>query len=216
MNDIKLVIFDWDGTLMDSVMHIVGSLKGAIETLDLEARDDETLKNIIGLGMREAIYDLYPDYDSVEFADRFTAAYREYFFAEDANQMLFPGATDTLKQLKASEYRLAVATGKSRKGLKRAFNESQLGHLFDESRCADETKSKPHPQMLQEILSAMDLKPEQAIMVGDSVYDLEMAQNAGMRSIGVDYGVHSSEQLEKFRPVHILNTIQELPGFLTS
>jgi len=216
MKDIKLVIFDWDGTLMDSVMHIVGSLKGAIETLNLESRNDEALKNIIGLGMREAIFDLFPDQDSIEFADRFTAAYREYFFAKDAKQALFPGALETLKHLKESQYQLAVATGKSRKGLKYALNETRLDYLFDESRCADETRSKPHPQMLQEILSVMNLEPEQAIMVGDTVYDLEMAKNAGMSSIGVNYGVHTTEQLEKFNPVCILNNIQELPELLAS
>jgi len=216
MNDIKLVIFDWDGTLMDSVMHIVDCMRNSIQELGLEARSDDEMKNIIGLGMREAIYALYPDHQTPEFATRFTDAYREYFFTSNAPQSLFDGAIKTLQDLKSKDYGLAIATGKSRKGLDKVLAETGIGGLFQESRCADETRSKPHPQMLEEILQAMAVKPHQALMIGDTEYDMEMARNAGVHPVGVSYGVHEPDRLNKFQPAHILDHIEQLPAWLDS
>jgi len=213
MKDIKLIIFDWDGTLMDSANHIVNCLRGAIKTLGLQHRHDDELKNIIGLGMHEAIFSLYPDQQSTAFADKFTAAYRQTFFADDAPQAMFPGSRKTLEALKP-HYQLAVATGKSRHGLDLVLEETGLMSFFHESRCADETQSKPHPQMLNEILGSLDVSADEAIMVGDTEYDLEMANLAGVHPVGVSYGVHEVSRLHKHNPVHMLDKIEELPAWL--
>jgi len=216
MNDIKLLIFDWDGTLMDSVQHIVDSLNAAIQQLDLAPRHHDDLKNVIGLGMREAIAAIYPDQVDDAFAAQFVEAYREYFFAEDARQSMFAGARETLQQLQSQNYVLAVATGKSRHGLNHALSDTGLHGMFVESRCADETRSKPDPLMLEEILESLNMKAQHAIMIGDTEYDLAMARAAGVHPLGVSYGVHDRERLQKHKPVHILDAIQELPGWLSS
>jgi len=216
MNDIKLLIFDWDGTLMDSVMHIVECMRNSIQELDLEPRSESEMKNIIGLGMHEAIYALYPDQQSPAFAERFTAAYRDYFFTANAPQSLFDGVVSTLQDLRENGYWLAIATGKSRRGLDMVLAETGIGDLFLQSRCADETRSKPHPQMLQEILQTLKVDPQQALMIGDTEYDMEMARNAGVHPVGVSYGVHEPDRLNKFKPVHILDNIGHLPAWLDS
>jgi phosphoglycolate phosphatase len=216
MNEIKLLIFDWDGTLMDSVVHIVDSMRGAIQQLGLEPRQDEQMKNVIGLGMHEAIRMLYPEYYTNEFANKFTAAYRDYFFSENPPQYLFEGALETLEQLDQLGYMLAIATGKSRRGLDKVLVETGIGSLFAESRCADETRSKPDPLMLEEILQSLDIPPQQAVMIGDTEYDMEMARNAAVQPLGVSYGVHERHRLQKYQPLHILDTISELPGLLNN
>lgn len=214
MKDLQLIIFDWDGTLMDSACHIVNCLQGAIKILGLEPRQESALKNIIGLGMHEAIFALYPDQQqSVAFANKFTAAYRESFFADDAPQALFPGTLKTLTALQP-HYQLAVATGKSRHGLDLVLQETGLETFFDTSRCADETRSKPHPQMLTEILDSLKVDADKAIMVGDTEYDLEMANLAGVHPVGVSYGVHELSRLHKHKPVHMLDKIEDLPDWL--
>lgn len=216
MKDIKCLIFDWDGTLMDSVMHIVASMRNVIHALGLETRTDDEIKNIIGLGMREAIYALYPEQQTAEFAERFTVEYRQHFFADDAPQQLFDGVISTLGLLQQKGYYLAIATGKSRHGLDRILAETGIGNYFQHSRCADETRSKPHPLMLQEILQQLDIEPQQALMIGDTEYDMEMACNAGVHPMGVSYGVHERRRLQKYQPVHILDNIVELPDWLSS
>lgn len=214
MPDKQLIIFDWDGTLMDSVNHIVDSMRHAINIMDLEPRSTEQLRDIIGLGMKEAIYQLYPNHQSEQFAQQFSAAYRENFFIEQAPQALFEGAEATLQTLIDENYLLAVATSKSRRGLDKVMTETGLGDYFVTSRCADETRSKPHPQMLLEILESQQIAADQAIMVGDTVYDLEMAIQARVLPIGVSYGVHDTERLNKFKPAHILDRISDLPEWL--
>lgn len=216
MKEIKLLIFDWDGTLMDSVMHIVDCMRNAIQELGLESRSESEMKNIIGLGMREAIYVLYPEQQTPVFADRFTEAYREYFFTTNAPQSLFDGVVKTLQDLKQNDYWLAIATGKSRRGLDKVLAETGIGELFLESRCADETRSKPHPQMLEEILQSLQVDPQQALMIGDTEYDMEMAVNAGVLPVGVSYGVHDPDRLKQFKPAHILDNIRHLPAWLDS
>jgi phosphoglycolate phosphatase len=214
MNDIKLLIFDWDGTLMDSVMHIVDCMRNAIQQLGLESRQDEEMRNVIGLGMHEAIYMLYPEHNTRDFANKFTAAYRDYFFTENAPQRLFDGVVETLGQLDRQGYIMAIATGKSRRGLDKVLGETGIGSLFVESRCADETRSKPHPLMLQEILQTLDIAPQHAVMIGDTEYDMEMAKNAAVEALGVSYGVHEPQRLQKYQPLHIIDSINELPGLL--
>ncbi len=214
--NIELVIFDWDGTLMDSERHIVASLRGASERLGIEVLSDSDYRNIIGLGMREAIRALYPERMCEDFVQAYTGAYRELFFDPDAPQDLFEGARETVEALLAQGYRLAVATGKSRRGLDRVFDELAIGHCFHASRCADETQSKPHPQMLYEILDELDIPPQRAVMIGDTEYDLVMAGNAGMPAIAAAYGVHEHERLLRHAPVAVIGDIREVPSVLTA
>jgi len=210
----RLVVFDWDGTLMDSVGHIVASMQGAMTDMDLPVLAPEAIRNIIGLGMREAVHALFPDDRSDVFLERFTGRYRDYYFAPDAPQKLFPGAERMLQALREEGYLLAVATGKSRHGLDHALSETGLDAMFHTSRTADETASKPDPRMLVEILAHLDVPPAAAVMVGDTEYDLDMASRAGMASVGVSFGVHAPERLRRHGPLACLDDLETLPLLL--
>lgn len=210
----QLLIFDWDGTLMDSEFHIVTSMQAAIRDLDLPERSDNEIRNIIGLGLIEAVQTLYPQQASEAFAHKMAEAYRSYYFDEGAPQQLFPGAIEMINDLMAQNYILAIATGKSRKGLDLALDETGLKNVFTLSRCADETTSKPHPQMLNEIISALQVDKNETIMIGDTEYDMEMAYNAGTKAIAVSYGVHETERLLKYNPIGCIDDITDLPGLL--
>ena len=210
----RLVIFDWDGTLMDSEQHIVASMHGAMDRLGIPRLPAAQVRNIIGLGMREAIEALFPNQVDEDFARRFVAAYREFYFDPDAPQALFEGARRVLDTLHAHGRLLAVATGKSRRGLDLALSYLDLADRFHASRCADETASKPDPRMLQEILAELSVAPEEAVMVGDTEYDLEMARRAGLQGIAVSYGVHEIQRLLAYAPRACLTDITQLPGVL--
>ncbi|MDH5437032.1 MAG: HAD-IA family hydrolase [Gammaproteobacteria bacterium] len=211
----KLIIFDWDGTLMDSIEHIVNSMQGAITDMQYEHKDEETIRNIIGLGMHEAILALFPGCEQTERL-KFIDSYREYFFERSHNSDFYPGALNTIHSLKKQDYLLAVATSKGRNGLDRAFNNYNLVDTFHTSRCADETQSKPHPQMLEEILEELQIKPQEAVMVGDTAYDMEMARNANVPRIACCYGVHSREKLMAYEPAACMQSIYELENVLAS
>ena len=204
----ELVIFDWDGTLIDSQANIVQCFQLVIEELNLPARSNPEISNIIGLGMREALKELFPQQDS-DLYEQMVDRYRYHFFASNPSEP-FTGAEDVLSKLADNGYILAVATGKGRNGLNKAFKHTGFGQYFHISRCADETRSKPHPLMLEEILQETGMEPEQAVMVGDTEYDLEMAKNAGISSIGVSYGVHNTERLLKHKPIAVINEIRAL------
>ena len=210
----RLIVFDWDGTLMDSEARIVGSMRAAGGDLGLAALDDGTLRNVIGLGLREAIEILYPDV-GVETQRAFADRYRHYFLAADgALSLFFDGALEMLRGLHRQGMLLGIATGKSRRGLDRALAEHNCGDLFHATRCADETFSKPHPQMLLEIMEVLAVSPAETLMIGDTEYDLLMAQNAGVASIGVSYGVHERERLLQHRPLACVADIPELTAWL--
>lgn len=203
-------IFDWDGTLVDSESHIVSSLAYAAEQLALPNLGHDKYKDIIGLGMREALESLYPDLSDKD-VERMRAAYAEFFFrTEMTEKNLFEGVIDTLSQLRDRGANLAVATGKSRNGLNLALKATGLGQYFDIERCADETRSKPHPMMLEEIINYYGVSQKECVMVGDTVYDLEMAGRIGMDAIGVSYGVHAVERLSSFDPRAIIDRFSEL------
>lgn len=210
----KLLIFDWDGTLMDSEFHIVTCMQAAIRDLGLPERNKNEISNIIGLGLIEAVQTLYPEQASESFANRMAEVYRHYYFDENAPQEMFPGAVETLEHLLGQGYQLAIATGKSRKGLDLVLEETGLKNLFQSSRCADETSSKPHPQMLGELLTELEISKDEAIMIGDTEYDMEMAYNAGTKAIAVSYGVHETERLLKYNPIDCIDNITDLPGLL--
>ncbi len=211
----KLIVFDWDGTVVDSEVRIVQAMQLGIADLGLAPRSHDEVKQIIGLGMKEALMQLYPDADDA-FCAQLTNTYRTYFLAPEQRSAMFPGVKGVIENLAQQDYFLAVATGKSRRGLDRELLETQLQPLFHKTICADEAPSKPNPQMLNELMDFVGVEPGETLMIGDTTYDLQMASNAGVASVGVRYGVHSVERLAKHGPVAILNDLSELAALLDS
>lgn len=208
---VKLVIFDWDGTLFDSVGQIVTSLKFAARQYQ-QPLSDEAAKSIIGLGLPEVAEVLFPRVP--ELHQDILQAYAEHYVAHSKHDMWFAGVAELLNDLSDQGILLAVATGKSRQGLDRVLVQTKSRDVFITTRAASETKSKPNPLMLAEILAETGIDVSEAIMVGDSSYDLEMAKNIAMPRIGVSYGVHSSEVLEKYQPLYIADNVSVLQQFL--
>lgn len=209
-----LLVFDWDGTLMDSHARIVTCMQAAAGDLGVQPQSAMAVRDIIGLGMAEAIGTLYPGADAT-FVARFRDVYRDRFMSDEAApQELFEGVHETLQRLEEEGYLLAVATGKGRAGLDRVLAEVGLEGRFHATRCADESSSKPNPQMLEQILDLTGVMPERALMIGDTTYDLEMAHNTGVAAVGVSYGAHAPQVLKQWRPRAILSRIDALPGWL--
>ncbi len=210
----ELIVFDWDGTLMDSVARIVDSLRIAAAEVGLPPLSDKELRNVIGLGLNEALAALYPEGESQQLAD-FVDHYRHQFVNVcQTEEALFGGTRDLLQMLSALPLKLAVATGKSRKGLDRALLNTDCSHYFHTTRCADETRSKPHPQMLLEIIEELGVAPDKTLMVGDSEYDMEMAVKAGTDSLAVTYGVHEPHRLKAHGPLALLESVADLSRWL--
>ena len=208
---IELIIFDWDGTLFDSVGQIVASLQYAAQLFEQPLTDDAA-KSIIGLGLPEVMQILFPQVPHLQ--QDILQCYADHYVANSKGDAWFDGVAELLADLKQQGIKLAVATGKSRKGLDRVLTQTQSHDLFDITRAASETKSKPHPLMLEEILAEMQVSTDSAIMVGDTSYDLEMAQNLNMPRIGVSYGVHSIDTLQQYQPLAIVHNVQELRVYL--
>lgn len=212
----KLLVFDWDGTLMDSAAHIIAAVRAAAEDIGVDVPGENDVRHVIGLGLREAISAAMPDLDEETYL-RFVEAYRQRFWqASIHDHALFPGVREVLLELKAAGYLLAVATGKGRNGLRRVLEEEKLHQVFDVTRCAEETTSKPAPLMLYEILEELDLKPASGLMIGDTTYDLEMAARINMDRIAVSYGAHSRELLQTHQPLGFLDDIRDLPDWLAA
>ena len=216
MGKYNLLIFDWDGTVADSVHHIVTAMEAVIASSELPARSRTEILGIIGLGMQEAVATLYPDID-IALRQQMVQSYGQNYLALSTGKtLLFPKAKETLELLRDAGFLLAVATGKSRRGLERVFVETEIKHYFHTSRCADETFSKPHPQMLIEIMQSLDMKPAETLMIGDSQHDLQMAANANVASIAVSYGAQPLQYLQQFNPLTHLNCLSKLPAWLSS
>lgn len=214
MKKYSLLVFDWDGTIMDSKAQIVNCMQSAILELKEEPRTSQQVSDIIGLGLEEAIISLYPMMNGKRVLE-LAQTYREYYLFKDKTPSpLFPGVTEMLGKLRDEGYDLAVATGKSRRGLDKGLHETGLHELFPITRCADETRSKPHPQMLEEILVDHNVDAPQALMIGDSEYDLQMAQNAQVDSLAVSYGVHNLIRLLKQGPVGFVDKAEQIPQWL--
>jgi phosphoglycolate phosphatase len=210
----ELLVFDWDGTLMDSEARIVACMRAAITDLSLSPRDDASIRNIIGLGLTEAIKHLYPGTD-LAFATAMIDRYRYHFLTADPTRSeLFEGAAETLQTLADAGYLLAVATGKGRVGLDKVLDETGLGRLFHATRCADETFSKPHPLMLEQVMDELGVEPQATLMIGDTEYDMQMANNARTAALAVSYGVHERERLLQHQPLHCIDAITELTEWL--
>lgn len=213
-SDCKLLIFDWDGTLADSIGRIVEAMHVASERSGFELRDDFAVKGIIGLGLPEAIRTLYTHISEGELI-AFRGYYADHYIAAEAvPSPLFEGVLESMEAFRAEGYHLAVATGKARRGLDRVLKAHGWEKYFDITRAADETASKPHPLMLEQILAHCDVRPEQAMMVGDSSFDLQMARNAGMASVAVSYGAQSIEALKLFEPRLAIDRFSELHAWL--
>lgn len=210
----KLIIFDWDGTLIDSAARIINCMQRAAYDAELPKPSDEEVRNIIGLGLPEVFEQLFGGL-SADKEQQMKTLYSHYYIDQDDTPTdFFDGVVDGLARLKEAGYLLAVATGKSRRGLDRVFDETGTGALFHYSRCADETKSKPDPLMLHQLIDESGISLEHCLMVGDTEYDLGMAGLAGMASIGVSYGAHHPDRLRTHRPKIIIDHFSELERWL--
>ena len=191
----ELVVFDWDGTLMDSESRIVTCMQRAASQVGVAVPDNAAARDVIGLGLIEAVQRLFPVADAPAVA-ALVDAYRAHWLGDEVVPApMFAGAGEMIERLFDAGVLLAVATGKSRRGLDKALEESGLGRFFHATRCADEAFSKPHPQMLQDILTDLDTTAGRAVMVGDTEYDMQMARNAGVSAVAVSHGVHAPSRL---------------------
>ena len=208
-----LIVWDWDGTLADSTGMITNALLKAAEQVGLPALEPKTARNIIGLGLKESIHTLYGDIP-VEQAQSLAALYTTNYYAGESEIPLFEGVTNTIKELNKRGFKLAVATGKGRRGLNLALEHCGLGKYFQSTRTVDECFSKPHPQMLDELMDYLVVMPERTLMIGDTSYDLQMAQNAGISSVGVSYGAQSAEQWQYLNPIQQFSNFSSLSAWL--
>jgi len=209
-----LIVFDWDGTLMDSEAKIVRCFAAAADDVGIHYPGDQAVRDIIGLGLREAFDTLFPGHPE-SMREAVTERYRQHFlYLDDTAMDFFPGVLEGLESLIRRSYRLAVATGKARRGLDRLFDQHPVAHLFEITRCADEAGSKPHPQMLLDILTHTEVPAQRALMVGDTVFDMEMARNADMPALAVSYGVQPRDRLMQHAPLHCADSFQEVCEWL--
>jgi phosphoglycolate phosphatase len=211
----ELLIFDWDGTLADSAGPIVSSMQGAIRELGLPARTDDAIRDLIGLGLRDVMNRLYPDEDADDLL-RLLEGYRVRFIAGGHNEApLFAGALEALTMLRGMGFRLAVATGKSRPGLNRSLtHHKELAALVEATRTADETRCKPDPLMVEELLWETGVEPQRAMVIGDTEYDVFMASGARVPALGVACGVHEPQRLLSAGAVDLLEMVRDLPAWL--
>lgn len=208
-----LIVFDWDGTLYDSTALIGHCIQAAAADLGLPVPSKEQAAYVIGLGYHDALARAMPDLPRERYAE-LGQAYRRHFFAAEDQLSLFDGALQMLRELKARHHWLAIATGKSRKGLDRLLQTPDLNGLFDGSRTADETAGKPDPTMLLQLMREFGCEPERTLMIGDTSHDLQLALNAGAASLAVGYGAHDPEDLTEFGALHICQTVTELQRWL--
>jgi phosphoglycolate phosphatase len=209
----SLIVFDWDGTLIDSAAAIATCIQEAARELGLPVPDRDTASHVIGLGLhdslRHAVPTLAPD-GYTQFVD----CYRKHFMTCEDSMQLFPGVPELIVELRDRGHRLAIATGKSRRGLDRALEASGMGQHFHATRCGDETQPKPHPAMLLELLHELAIEPQRSLMIGDTSHDLEMARNAGVAAIGVCSGAHPAHSLRALSPLACLQSVAELGQWL--
>jgi phosphoglycolate phosphatase len=208
-----LIVFDWDGTVMDSTAVIANSIQSACRDLNLMVPSDEVARHVIGLGLDQALRYAVPSAGAEKHAD-LVARYRHHFFSQENAMPLFDGAEQLIQDLRADGYLLAVATGKNRNGLDRALKASNMSHYFHSTRTADQTVSKPDPTMLHEILEELEVSTARALMVGDTTHDLQMAINAGVTSLGMTHGAHPEEQLLELKPLALLDGFASLREWL--
>lgn len=210
-----LIVFDWDGTLMDSAAAIVRAIMAACTDLQQPLPSEAQARHVIGLGLSDALRHAVPGLDEALYP-HMVDRYRHHYLSSDHELTLFPGVRELIGQLAADQGRaLAVATGKSRVGLNRALAHTGLGRFFDATRCADECFSKPHPAMLEELMEELGATPGRTLMVGDTTHDLQMARNAGTAALAVSFGAHPRAALEAESPLQILDAPEEMIEWFT-
>ncbi len=215
MRRFDLIVFDWDGTIVDSTAMIAGCIRSAASDLGLAVPTMEQASHVIGLGLLDALAHAVPGL-ATERAEEFSARYRHHYLACEPQIVLFDGMQAMLEELGASGVTLAVATGKTRRGLAGAFESSGLGRLFAASRCADESQSKPHPAMLLHLAEQLAVQPGRMLMIGDTTHDLQMAAAAGVASVGVTYGAHLHSLLAAQGALALVESVAELRTWLAA
>lgn len=215
MKRYELIIFDWDGTIMDSAHEIVGAMQQAIQDTGLPERTPAQMRELIGLGINDVLARLFPELDTWRVKQRLTR-YRDRYGWPRSRVMLFEPVHTTLTRLQQQGFELAVATGKSRRGLDRAMHESDTRGYFQVTRCADESAPKPAPRLVEDVLLRRAVAPEYALMVGDTEYDMAMARAAGVDAIGVRCGVHDDRRLRRAGAIDVLDDVGQLPLWLAS
>jgi phosphoglycolate phosphatase len=211
---VKLIVFDWDGTLMDSEARIVACIRDAFADAGAPPPSHDRARDVIGLGLEEAMVALWPQATGAQ-RQQLIERYRHRFLtASEVPSTLFPGAAETLAWLADHDFLRAVATGKSRRGLDAALAAVGFLDVFHATRCADETFSKPHPEMLIQIMDELGARPDETLMIGDTEYDMEMARNAGTGALAVCHGVHGRERLLRHRPLECVETLFDLPPWI--
>lgn len=206
----KAIVFDWDGTLMDSISKIVESMQSTAKHLGLPVPNYDQAKDVIGISLLPALKQLFNIHDektAMELIHTYKKHFREH---AQISSPLFNGAIELLEKLKQQGYILAVATGKGRQGLDHNWHHSNTKHFFSASRTADDAQSKPSPDMLQQLLFEFNLSAEQVLMVGDTTYDMAMAEAINMDRIGVSFGVHSADTLQRHKPLAVIDALDEL------
>ena len=208
-----LIVFDWDGTLMDSTGTIVRCIQASARDLGLPVPDQRAASYVIGLGLQDAMEAVLPELDP-KFYPRMVERYRHHYLSQDHELVLFDGVPAMLADLAQQGYFLAVATGKSRVGLNRALDTTRLLSVFDATRCADETFSKPNPAMLHELTRELGQDLKRTVMIGDTTHDLQMAVNAGAGGIAVHYGAHTPQELQSLAPLYAADSVAQLHAWL--
>ncbi len=208
-----LIAFDWDGTLFDSTQIIVRCIQRAVADVGGTVPSDKAASYVIGMALTEALAHVAPDVPEARYA-QLGSRYRHHYAAMQNDLALFDGVLALLEELKSSQHWLAVATGKSRRGLDDALHQVQLRGIFDGSRTADETVGKPDPRMLNELMAEFGADPARTLMIGDTTHDLQMAANAGCSSVAVSYGAHEPQAFDALRPLFIAHSVPQLHGWL--
>jgi phosphoglycolate phosphatase len=213
-NRFDLLVFDWDGTLFDSIGWIVYSLQHAARECGIDVPDEQSSRSVIGLGLHEAVQMLYPG-SPPELATRLATCYRANYNSQHTTLGLFDGIEAMLLALRDHGYKLAVATGKSRAGLDQALKVTAMADFFHATRCADETASKPSPLMLHQLMDQLEVQASRTLVIGDSRHDLLMAENAGVAVVGVACGANTRSELAQHQPLLCLDSTTELLTLLT-
>ena len=208
-----LIAFDWDGTLYDSTAIIVRCIQEAVRDVGGTVPTDKDASYVIGMALMQALAHAAPDVPPEKYTE-LGNRYRFHYVRHQNDLSLFEGVLPLLSDLRERGHFLAVATGKSRRGLDDALHSVQLKGVFDGSRTADQTAGKPHPLMLQELMAEFDVVPERVLMIGDTTHDLQMAVNAGCASVGVSYGAHEPDAFHALNPLHVANTVRDLHDWL--
>lgn len=208
-----LIVFDWDGTLYDSTAMIARCIQSACADLGLPVPSVQDASYVIGMGLNEALQHAAPGLPPERYPE-LGARYRHHYAARQNDLSLFEGTLPMLHALKERQHLLGIATGKTRRGLDDVLHTVQLKGLFDATRTADETRSKPHPQMLQELMAEVGTDPERTLMIGDTTHDLQMAQLAGVPRVGVSYGAHEPAAFASYTPLQVVHSMAELDAWL--